>query len=827
MTSASIRRASSRRQSSFFTPLINAYRQLFGPSDWLMLVVTFGLVLMPVLTLGAAEWEVEMPVVTAIALFGVLLGFIMARSHFNEFIGLVMMAMTGAGLLAITAGLSVDGGTSSVITRMVEWLNDAVTGGINQDPLVFTLLVGLLLWFLAYNTTWHVFRVDRPWRAILPPALIIVLNAVFYEGDNAFELYLFVFLFLALIALARSALEQREWEWFNNGVRVPKRTRRQFLFVGAGLAAIMVMLAWFVPVNSLDEQLQKFQEFLRSDPLAEMSEVWNRLFAPLSAEGPTSADYYGGDRLELSGAVQLGDQMILAIAAPNDRRYYWRSRIFDTYELGAWGSAAAIRLTTPTSPTELPLTPDLSRVPVTATFTVGARSLRIIHAAPQVTRIDLATRTFLTYITEDKSQVNVAAIRPISVLQRGTSYNATSLMSTATADQLRNAGTNYPAWIATHPQYLRTTPNVLSDSVRQLAAQIVSDAGAVNSYDKAKAIERWLRANIVYNQNIPNPPAGQDQLDWFLFDIKEGYCNYYATAMVVMLRSQNIPARMAGGFSQGAFDAQSGQFIVKESDAHTWVEAYFPGYGWIEFEPTANQEPLNREGDDLFNEGSFNPGRTDPTATPTPTPSPTLAPTDTPTLPPATLSPTPTLASDQLPEDTTEPPTATPSPSPTPTPTATPVVLPTAPSPVAPEPRSVLDMLLPALGLVLGLVLLVLLLVAALWMLYWWWEWRGLRGLSPISRAYARLERYLGLIGLRFGPQLTPEERRRETMRHLPGAERPVTSITRLYAAERYGRTDQVNNDTARDQAETAWSDARSSILRRWRVKFMFWKRRD
>ncbi|MBK8135859.1 MAG: hypothetical protein IPK52_08475 [Chloroflexi bacterium] len=827
MSSASIRRAPSRRQRSLLNPLITAYRQLFGPSDWLMLVVTLGLVLMPVLTLNAAEWEVDMAVVSIVALSGVVLGFAMARSHFNEFIGLLMMAMTGAGLLTVVAGLGIEGGTTGVITRMVEWFNDAMTGGINQDPLVFTMLVGLLIWFLAYNTSWHIFRVDRPWRAILPPALIIVLNAVFYEGDNPFELYLFVFLFLALIALARSALEQREWEWFNNGVRVPKRTRRQFLLVGGGLAGIMVVLAWFVPVNSLDEQLQNFQDFLRSDPLAEMSEVWNRLFAPLSSEGPTSADYYGGDRLELSGAVQLGDQIILAIAAPNDRRYYWRSRVFDTYELGAWASAASIRLTTPTSPTELPLTPDLARVPVSASYTIGARSLRIIHTAPQATRIDLPTRTFLSYITEDKSQVNVAAIRPISVLQRGANYGATSLMSVATADQLRNAGANYPAWVATHPQYLRTTPNVISESVRELAAQIVADAGATNNYDKAKAVERWLRSNISYNQNIPNPPSGMDPLDWFLFDLKEGYCNYYATAMIVMLRSQNIPARMAGGFSQGAFDAQSGQFIVKESDAHTWVEAYFPGYGWIEFEPTANQEPLNREGDDTFNDGSFNPGQLDPTETPTPTPSPTLAPTSTPTLPPATESPTPTLASDQLPENTTEPPTATPSPSPTPTPTATPVILPTAPSPVAPEPRSVLDMLLPALGLVLGLVVLLLLLIAALWLVYWWWEWRGLRGLSPISRAYARLERYLGLIGIRFAPQLTPEERRRETMRQLPGSERPVTSITRLYAAERYGRAEQVDNDAARDQAETAWSDARSSILKRWRKKFMFWNRRD
>ena len=376
------------------------------------------------------------------------------------------------------------------------------------------------------------------------------------------------------------------------------------------------------------------------------------------------------------------------------------------------------------------------------------------------------------------------------------------MMSVATADELRTQA-RLSGVVATHPQYLRTTPNVLSEPVRELAAQIVADSGAENNYDKAKAIERWLRGNITYNQMIPDPPEGVDPLDWFLFDLKQGYCNYYATAMVVMLRSQNIPARMAGGFSQGAFDAQSGQYVVKESDAHTWVEAYFPGFGWIEFEPTSNQEPLNREGDDAFSDNMFNPGQTSPTDTPTPTSTPTLEPSVTPTPPIVDESPTPTLMSDQLPENTTVPPTATP--TPTVTPTQTPVILPTAPAPVAPEPRSVLDLLLPALGLVLLIVLVLLLVIAALWMLYWWWEWRGMRGLSPITRAYARLERYLGLVGIHFQPQLTPEERRRETMRELPGAERPVTSITRLYAAERYGPADRGSSEEARDQADAAW----------------------
>jgi transglutaminase-like putative cysteine protease len=834
MTSAaSARRRPTRRPNPIVRGFTDAYRQLFGPSDAFMLLVALGIVLIPALTLNAVEWPVETGQVMTVAAFGVLLGFINARSRFGEITALMLTIILGLSITGLVAAREEPGGLVTIITRTIEWLRDALSGGVNQDPLVFTLLVSMLFWFLAYNTTWHMFRIDRPWRVILPPALTIVLNAIFYSGPNPLEPYLIGFMFLALVLLARSALEQREWEWFNNGVRVPRRARRQFLITGGTVAAILVLLSWIIPVNGLEDQLNRFQDFLRSDPLSELSEVWNRLFTPISADGPASADYYGGDTLELSGAIQLGDNLVFTVAVPNDRRYYWRARVFDTYELGGWSSGAEIRLTTPASPLEIRLEGDSERQPVSATFTVGARSLQLVHSIPQPLRIDLPTRTFLTYINDDEalrdvSPMNVSAIRPIQPIQRGQSYTATGLISTATADMLRAASTRYPDWIINHPQYLRTSPNVVTPLTSELAAQIVNEARAVTNYDKAKAIERWLRNNITYNETIPNPPVNVDPVEWFLFDIKEGYCNYYATAMVVMLRSQGIPARMAGGFSQGEFDPATGQFIVRERDAHTWVEAYFTGFGWIEFEPTAAEESQERgdqdQSDTSQQQSEGQPSPT-PTPSPTPSPSPSPEPSATATQPLSENSPTP--QTDNLPEETTLPPTATPTPSPTPspTPTVTPIILPTAPAPVAPEPRDPLALIVPAILFVLGLMLIALLIIAVLWMIYWWWEWRGLRGLSPISRAYARLERYLALIGLRFAPEQTPEERRRRTNSTLPDAERPVTAITRLYNAERYGPQDE-RVTKAGPQAEVAWNDARKHILRRWRERFAFWRRR-
>jgi hypothetical protein len=243
------------------------------------------------------------------------------------------------------------------------------------------------------------------------------------------------------------------------------------------------------------------------------------------------------------------------------------------------------------------------------------------------------------------------------------------------------------------------------------------------------------------------------------------------------------------------------------------VEVYFPGYGWIEFEPTSAQAPLNRGDQVVVPQGQ------PPTNTPLPTPTATNTPipSPTPTLPPSGES-TPDTQSQEL------PPTITP--TFTPSPTATPVIVPTQPPPLRPQPRDPLSFLLPALGLGLVVLLVVLALLAVIVFIYWYWEWRGMRGLSPVARAYARLERYLGLIGIHMRPQQTPEERRQQIVRELPVAEPPVTAITSLYSAERYGRKRNPEMSPQSRAADKAWSEARGNILQRFvRRLLMPWRK--
>jgi transglutaminase-like putative cysteine protease len=799
---------------------------LFAPGDLTALFIVVVLLLMPVLALNAAGWPLAMNTILPVLIIGIFFGFILARSHYNELIALMMSGIYGGAFVLLIAAINEPGslgeGLNSVLTRIIRWLTDAVTGGINQDELIFTLLVASLLWFLAYSAVWHVFRIDRVWRAVLPPGLILVSNSVWYAGDANLEIYLVIFMLMSLLLVVRSNLDALEWKWYTSGIRVPYRLHQQFFRMGALLALLALAFAWLIPSADLQERLDRFQEFLQEEPLTQLSEFWNRLFATVDTQGPTTADYYGSDSLQLGGAIRLGDQEVFWVSAPAGHRYYWRSRVFDTYENGRWSPAATTRLTDPQAPLDIRLEPyiDGSRTAVQQEFTLGLRSSRLVYAAPQPARVDLATRSDLSNIgTDDRvinentppdvtlKHMNISVIRPTRVLSRGDRYTATSLLSTATAGQLRAVGTNYPAWVS--ELYLYVSPSI-TPRTYELARAVVSESGAVTPYDQARALETWLRLNIRYNEGIPQPPVGRDPVDWFLFDIREGYCNYYASAMIMMLRTLGIPARMAAGFAQGTLDPETGLYVVRERDAHTWVEAYFPGYGWIEFEPTAAQAPINRVDDaPQIQQPTPTPQFT---PTPTVTPSPTATPTDDPNVvPPQQGQMLPTLT-----------PTATPSP------TATPVIIPTQPPPPPPQPRGPLSSLLPLLGMVFMAVLSVILLIALAVFIWWWWEWRGMGGLNPVVRAYARLERYATLLGIRFSDQQTPEERRQQIVRDIPSAEPPVSAITRMYTDERYGPgVRHVRDAEVRSEAaDEAWSDTRTTILGRFLRRLLSLRRR-
>jgi transglutaminase-like putative cysteine protease len=359
---------------------------------------------------------------------------------------------------------------------------------------------------------------------------------------------------------------------------------------------------------------------------------------------------------------------------------------------------------------------------------------------------------------------DVEAVFARDSVQPNAAYAVTGLTSVAAPDQLRQAGDEYPDHV--EQRYFQL-PDTITPRTVELARNITRETD--NPFDAAKAIESYLRENIAYAEDVPIPPSNQDIVDYVLFDDRRGYCEYYAAAMAVLLRTQDIPARVVVGFYPGQYDEARGGFLYRERNAHAWVEVYFPDYGWIPFEPTASQ-PTREYGADAV---------------------------------PATVESTPPLQTPATAE--TSPPLATDVPS---TPAA---ALPAIVTP--PEDSQRRDQLI-AGALVLGALLALGVAAWAIWL-------RPLRGLSPGDALYARLLRFGRFVGLRTDDVTTPHEFARSLGEAVPATRRPAMQIVEVYEVNRYGR-DGADASLVR-AARQGWSELRRQLvparlqMRRWR----------
>ncbi len=177
-------------------------------------------------------------------------------------------------------------------------------------------------------------------------------------------------------------------------------------------------------------------------------------------------------------------------------------------------------------------------------------------------------------------------------------YSVTAEIPRIDEDKLRQSAEEYPKRI--RRVYLQL-PKGLPDRVKKLAREITADAD--NPYDKARAVEQFLRTGGGFRyetQDVPVPKENEDFVDQFLFDTKRGYCNHFSSAMVVLLRAADVPARWVKGFAPGETEAKGDRYrvTVRNADAHSWVEVYFSEVGWIPFEPTpgfTNPTPIERK----------------------------------------------------------------------------------------------------------------------------------------------------------------------------------------------------------------------------------------
>ncbi|GAB3326089.1 transglutaminase TgpA family protein [Haloplanus salinarum] len=271
------------------------------------------------------------------------------------------------------------------------------------------------------------------------------------------------------------------------------------------------------------------------------------------------------DRVEVVGTIRLSPQVQFSVESRAES--YWTTATYDRYTGTGWvrsgdtspyggrldgppGDGPEVRQTV-TAETELGAMPAAWRP--TAVTDIPASRVRV---TPQGT------------------------LRPATTLDPGERYTVTSRLNRPSSDELRAAGTDYPDGIRErYTQLPASTP----DRVRERAATVADEAGAETPYGTAVAIESYLEANKRYSLTVERPEGSV--ADAFLFEMDAGYCTYYATTMVTMLRAEGVPARFVTGYTPGERVAED-EWVVRGLDSHAWVQVYVPDEGWVRFDPT-------------------------------------------------------------------------------------------------------------------------------------------------------------------------------------------------------------------------------------------------
>jgi transglutaminase-like putative cysteine protease len=574
------------------------WQRLRPQEGWLavlLLLIAAGLLTASV---NEAGWVPEGMVAGWSAFLGLLLAMVLANRRWPWWAAWALIVLYGLVLTTIYLGrlwppaAAVGGGWGAtaqyirqnwalMIDRINGWLAAALGGGRSEETIVFAFGLGWLAWLLAAYAAWTTLRQHRPLAGLTAMGLALAVNGYFGSAP-AWLVALFVGL-TALLAAAVHFADLAE-RWDSRQVDYSNEIRLELLMVAAAVSLLLLSLAFIVPAINF----RALSRLVLDQPVVtEAEETLGRIFAgvqpprlDLTGEGPGAGG--AGSAFDLPNTFLLGNApelsetvvMTATVAGPVPPAIHWRGRSYDFYTGRGWSNSTQRRETIPAGqPIPLPEVQDVIPIDQSVYGLPAAGSLRFTLGLPRL--FDQPAELFWRG-ADDLGQA------------RGTGgggpsggYAAVSQASAAPAEALRQAR------LADVPGAILARYTELPDGIPQRVfdlAQQAAGTGALTPYDQALALERFLR-QYPYSLDVSLPPPGTDPVDFFLFELQTGYCDYYASAMAVMARSLGLPARVASGFLAQPADDRGVQTIY-QINAHSWAEIYFAGYGWIEFEPT-------------------------------------------------------------------------------------------------------------------------------------------------------------------------------------------------------------------------------------------------
>ncbi len=526
------------------------------------------------LPLQLANWAPGMLPLVVVVLAGGAVGFASNRLGWAPRYSHAAWAAGGL-LITLLSGAIVAPGSLpfdrvvGVFEDVAHWASAVPTEETRSGVIEFAMFLTLVLWTLGYAGVWLALRRAHGWATVALGGLVLALALGNIGGGESRWLGVFMAASAVLIIHLHTVRRMLSWRLRRTTFDPQTVLAHSGVVLAFGLAVMLIAATLPVPSAAPLRGLADSVD----DVNAEVKRHFNRLFLGLPARGSYRTIAFD-EFTHFRGNPNLTDTLLFRVSggAPT----YWRARTYTTYTGEGWDTVE----TELADFDDLPGVEAISLTAATHEFKVSAATDTLFTGGLPAGFDEPAEALVSPDAPSDVLQVLFSEGREYFPTRVNLSYRSTGLESTALPAQLREAS-------GEHPERVRETylqlPAGLPQRVRELAASLVAEED--NDYDRAAAVRDFVM-QYPYNLDIEAPPPDVDGVDHFLFESQEGYCDYYASAMTVLLRAEGIPARYVLGYTGGVYNPSRNAYEVLELHYHSWVEVHFPGYGWIPFEPT-------------------------------------------------------------------------------------------------------------------------------------------------------------------------------------------------------------------------------------------------
>ncbi|MEN8241157.1 MAG: transglutaminase-like domain-containing protein [Chloroflexota bacterium] len=477
-----------------------------------------------------------------------------------------------------------------LIDRLREW-----SSGLPEpvyDPVSLNMVWGLTVWLATIWLYRYLVKYKKAFIGILP--VLAIIAGVFRTVDRGMY-SLFWVLGFGLLLEVLSNHSQMEDYWHDQRISFSLLIRNRTAKNAVVLSLALVFFAGMISSPRLEEFIDDLKQPQESGSLSSDGERSGKSeaeivsgTAPSELMSDVSFGRFPNTHLVGSGP-ELAETRIMYVEiddqnAQDGDRHYLRSASYATYTLHGWLTAdKGFILNQPWDVSEVDYTENEKLIYQEVILLDGNDQGNLMYSVGELAAANVPY--FTSYHTKF---INDTYLDVFAAVTSETQYSAYSIVPNFGVSELRSSPLNYPAWIRS--KYLQV-PDEVPDRVYELALRLT--ATQPTAFDRALAIEDYLH-QFEYTLDLEDPPRYHDLTDYFLFDLQKGYCDYFATSMVVLARAAGLPARFATGYVASTYNEASGRYIVTADQAHAWAEVYFAGYGWVTFEPTPGRPQPER-----------------------------------------------------------------------------------------------------------------------------------------------------------------------------------------------------------------------------------------